>query len=116
MAGCFDDGVNTAPYDEIADWYEHKFRGTRDARASDPLGITHCLRALLGTGGGACLEIGCGTGVHAATVRDLGWTLAGVDISAGMLRHVTTWCAIRLLGRSGSLRCVGPGNVSGRAG
>jgi SAM-dependent methyltransferase len=34
-----------------------------------------------------CLEIGCGTGVHASTVRDLGWTPIGVDISAGMLRH-----------------------------
>ena len=27
----------------------------------------------------------------------------------------TTWCPIRLLGRSGRLRRVGPGNVSGRA-
>ena len=28
---------------------------------------------------------------------------------------LTTWCAIRLVGRSGRLRRVGPGNVSGRA-
>jgi SAM-dependent methyltransferase len=34
-----------------------------------------------------CLEIGCGTGVHAATVRALGWTPLGVDLSAGMLAH-----------------------------
>jgi ubiquinone/menaquinone biosynthesis C-methylase UbiE len=76
-----------AAYDEIADWYEHEFLWTQDLRAADPLGIDHCLRALLGTGSGICLEIGCGTGVHAATVRDLGWTPAGIDISAGMLRH-----------------------------
>jgi SAM-dependent methyltransferase len=112
MAGCFDDGVDTAPYDEIADWYEHKFLGTQDARASDPLGITRCLRALLSTGGGPCLEIGCGTGVHAATVRDLGWTPVGVDISAGMLRHVRGRLAVamasaeRLPLRDGSLPAV----------
>jgi SAM-dependent methyltransferase len=33
------------------------------------------------------VEIGCGTGVPAATVRNLGWTPVGVDLSAGMLRH-----------------------------
>src|SRR5579872_4550049 len=61
-----------APYDEIADWYEHEFLGPQDARAADPLGISHCLRALLGAGSGPCLEIACGTGVHAATVAGLG--------------------------------------------
>ena len=30
-------------------------------------------------------------------------------------RVLTTWCAIRLLGRSGCLRHVGPGTVGGRA-
>jgi SAM-dependent methyltransferase len=76
-----------APYDEIADWYEHEFLGPQEARAADPLGIDRCLRALLGRGGGTCLEIGCGTGVHATTVADLGWTPVGIDMSAGMLRH-----------------------------
>jgi SAM-dependent methyltransferase len=76
-----------ALYDEIADWYEHEFLGPQDARGADPLGIDRCLRALLGQGGGICLEIGCGTGVHAATVADLGWTPVGIDLSAGMLRH-----------------------------
>jgi SAM-dependent methyltransferase len=76
-----------APYDEIADWYEHEFLGPQDTRAADPLGIDRCLRALLGEGSGACLEVACGTGVHAATVADLGWTPAGIDISAEMLRH-----------------------------
>ena len=83
-----------APYDEIADWYEHEFLGTKDTRAADPLGIDHCLRALLGTGSGTCLEIACGTGVHAATVADLGWTPAGIDMSAGMLRHARGRLAI----------------------
>ncbi len=78
-----------AVYDKIADWYEYEFLGTQDARASDPLEIDHCLRELLGPGGGVCLEIGCGTGVHAATVRELGRTPVGVDVSAGMLRHAS---------------------------
>jgi SAM-dependent methyltransferase len=101
-----------AAYDEIADWYEHEFLGPQDARASDPLHIDHCLRALLGPGNGVCLEVGCGTGVHAATVRELGWTPLGVDLSAGMLRHARGRLAIaradarRLPARDGSLPAV----------
>ncbi|BFU43687.1 class I SAM-dependent methyltransferase [Krasilnikovia sp. MM14-A1004] len=75
----------TAAYDEIADWYETEFL---PRHADDPLGIRHALDTLLGPGtGGTCLEIGCGTGVHAAQVRALGWHPVGVDLSAGMLRH-----------------------------
>ncbi len=83
-----------AVYDEIADWYEHEFLGTQDTRATDPLEIGHCLRALLGPGRGICLEIGCGTGVHAGTVRELGWTPLGVDVSRGMLRYARGRLAI----------------------
>lgn len=77
--------VGTAAYDEIADWYEGEFlpRTTPD----DALGVDRSLRDLLGPGDGTCLEIGCGTGAHAASVRALGWTPIGVDVSAGMLRH-----------------------------
>jgi SAM-dependent methyltransferase len=73
-----------AAYDEIADWYEREFLPRHEG---DPLGVSRALRDLLGPGRGACLEIGCGTGVHAAQVRALGWTPLGVDLSAGMLRH-----------------------------
>lgn len=72
-----------AAYDEIADWYEHEFL----ARPGDPLGIDRALRELLGEGDGVCLELACGTGVHARLVRELGRTPVGVDLSAGMLRH-----------------------------
>lgn len=47
------------------------------------------VRPLLGAGSGTCLEIGCGTGVHAALVRELGWTPVGIGVSSGMLRHAT---------------------------
>ncbi|MFL6145061.1 MAG: class I SAM-dependent methyltransferase [Labedaea sp.] len=81
----------TAAYDEIADWYEEQFLSSQrpepGAPGHDPLGIDRAVRDLLGAGSGVCLEIGCGTGVHAAGVRKLGWTPVGVDLSSGMLRH-----------------------------
>jgi SAM-dependent methyltransferase len=83
--------AQTAAYDEIADWYEQDFlggqRSSAGASVGDPIGVDRALRDLLGEGSGTCLEIGCGTGVHAALVRQLGWTPVGVDLSAGMLRH-----------------------------
>jgi hypothetical protein len=67
-----------AAYDEIADWYELEFLGGRAAdRArddNDSLGIGRLLRDLLGEGSGICLDIGCGTGVHAFRDSQLGWT------------------------------------------
>jgi len=77
--------AGAAVYDEIADWYEHEFLARQ--ADGDPLGIRHAIATLLGTGRGTCLEIGCGTGIHAAQIRDLGWTPVGIDLSAGMLRH-----------------------------
>lgn len=76
-----------AAYDEIADWYEKQFLTGQRALGPDPIGVDRTLRDLLGDGDGVCLEIGCGTGAHAGTVRDLGRTPLGVDLSAGMLRH-----------------------------
>jgi SAM-dependent methyltransferase len=63
--------VPVATYDEIADWYEEHV-GTRP---DDPLDLGRVLRE--------CLEVGCGTGMHAAGVRALGRTAVGVDLSAG---------------------------------
>ena len=81
-----------APYDEIADWYESVFLARQRAAASpdgyaDSLGIDRAIVELLGAGGGNCLEVGCGTGVYAERIRQLGWSVTGVDLSAGMLRH-----------------------------
>ena len=76
-----------AAYDEIADWYEQEFLA-RTEPGSDPIGIAAALRSLLGDGsGGACLEVGCGTGAWARTMRDLGWSPVGIDLSAAMLRY-----------------------------
>jgi SAM-dependent methyltransferase len=81
----------TTAYDEIADWYEQEFLAGRSSGARTlggrPLDLEGALRELLGEGRGVCLEFGCGTGVHAAQVRELGWTPLGVDLSGGMLRY-----------------------------
>ncbi|NUR89305.1 MAG: class I SAM-dependent methyltransferase [Nonomuraea sp.] len=71
-----------AVYDEIADWYATEF-----LRPGDPIGVDAALRELLGPGEGVCLEIGCGTGVHAESLRGLGRTPVGVDLSARMLGY-----------------------------
>ncbi|GAA2717312.1 class I SAM-dependent methyltransferase [Micromonospora olivasterospora] len=72
-------------YDAIADWYEYDFLSRWTGK--DVLGINRTTRDLLGPGVGACLEVGCGTGVRAGHVREACWTPIGVDISAGMLAH-----------------------------
>jgi ubiquinone/menaquinone biosynthesis C-methylase UbiE len=78
-------GALTPAYDEIADWYENQFLPA--STPGDPIGIRASLAELLGTGDERCLEVGCGTGVHAAQLRELGWTPVGVDLSARMLAY-----------------------------
>ena len=89
-----------AAYDAIADWYETEFLAAQ--ADTDPIGVTAALRTLLGPApdgsdsrpASTCLEIGCGTGAHAATVRALGWTPVGVDLSSGMLAHAAGRLAV----------------------
>jgi SAM-dependent methyltransferase len=105
-----------APYDAIADWYEQDFLqgAAPDARipGGDPIGIDAALQDLLGPGVGPCLEIGCGTGIHAERVRSLGWAPLGLDLSAGMLGHARDRLAVaradagRLPVRDGAVAAV----------
>ncbi|GAA3762171.1 hypothetical protein GCM10022225_54870 [Plantactinospora mayteni] len=100
-----------AAYDEIADWYEAEFLPQR-AVADDELEIGRTLRLLLGPGDGPCLELGCGTGAYADSIRSLGRTPIGVDLSAGMLRYarrrlpIVRGDATRLPVRDGALPAV----------
>ncbi|MFI6264129.1 class I SAM-dependent methyltransferase [Micromonospora sp. NPDC051006] len=79
--------MTTAAYDAIADWYEEFASDT----ASDYMDrVRRQLAELLGPGPGRCLDLCCGTGLHAAELRRLGWRPLGVDLSAGQLRYART--------------------------
>lgn len=74
------EGVGTARYDGIAEWYE----GFRPSLKPDEL---DALQRLLGAGEGRCLDVGCGTGLATAAVAELGWSAVGVDLSEDMLER-----------------------------
>ncbi|PSK99915.1 methyltransferase family protein [Murinocardiopsis flavida] len=106
--------ATNAAYDAIADWYEEELlaglkSGTPDG---DPLDLRGLLRTMLGEGSGVCLEVGCGTGFHAAQVRTQGWYPLGVELSGEMLRHARGRLtaaqadAVRLPIRTGSVPAV----------
>jgi SAM-dependent methyltransferase len=80
-------GPPTDRYDGIAAWYEAYVTGAArvHTRMADDL-----LGRLLGPGRGRCLDLGCGTGVHAARLAGLGWTPVGADLSVGQLRIART--------------------------
>lgn len=77
----------TAAYDEIAEWYETEFLDRPYSAGEDghPLSLGDLMDEFLGKGSGTCLEVGCGTGVHAGRLRAQGWSPVGVDLSGGML-------------------------------
>ena len=77
-------GQLAARYDEWADWYEDYVTGEASAFTKR---AGRALDTVLGPGTGPVLDLACGTGVHAARLRSLGWTPLGLDLSAGQLRH-----------------------------
>ena len=85
--------MTRAAYDVIADWYESAFlthqRSLGHGAFHDVIGVDQAVVELLGSGSGACLEVGCGTGVYGDRLRGLGWEPIGVDLSGGMLRHAS---------------------------
>jgi SAM-dependent methyltransferase len=73
--------VSSAHYDGLAEWYDREF-------APNPLeGPLHgAVVRLLGDGPGTLLDVGCGTGAHAAALAARHWEVTGVDVSEDMLR------------------------------
>jgi SAM-dependent methyltransferase len=74
----YDRLVATAHYDGVADWYDENFPPSPQ--------VTDTVRRLAGRGPGRALDLGCGTGFHLPTLVELGWTVAGVDVSEDQLR------------------------------
>jgi len=73
-----------ARYDGYADWYDETFRTLADEAGSAGL-----LARLLGPADPAdpiCVDLGCGTGLHAGAVTAQGYRVVGFDISADQLR------------------------------
>lgn len=73
-----------ARYDGNAEWYDRTFGryGELDREGSSS---AHLAR-LLGPGGGHCLDVACGTGLHFEAVASTGRTVVGVDLSRDQLR------------------------------
>jgi SAM-dependent methyltransferase len=72
-----------ARYDGLADWYDAWAYGSQAAWVDR---VRDAVRELLGAGPGLLLDLGCGGGGHFALLRELGWTVTGVDVSADQLR------------------------------
>jgi SAM-dependent methyltransferase len=73
-----------ARYDGHARWYDETYRAYADAQSWGSL-----LQALLGPppfSGAACLEIGAGTSLHAASIASAGYEPVGLDLSLDQLR------------------------------
>ena len=67
-------------YDGHADWYDDF---NRDAAGANAIEIA----AMLGSGSGLCLDVGCGTGHYLDTIAGTGRTPVGIDYSSDQLRY-----------------------------
>jgi SAM-dependent methyltransferase len=63
----------------VADWYDEHVAWSTAAAAP-------VVARLAGRGSGWCLDVGCGTGVHLNALAEMGWSVVGMDASAGQLR------------------------------
>lgn len=68
-------------YDGLAEWYDAFFAGYAEGSRTS----AEHLETLLGVGSGTCLDVGCGTGLHFAAIRAVGYDPIGVDVSADQL-------------------------------
>jgi SAM-dependent methyltransferase len=79
----------TARYEGLASWYDENFAWYADPSAGPAAEVL----SLLGPGPGFVLDVGCGTGLFALALRDAGWTVGGMDVSADQLSVATGRCA-----------------------
>ena len=74
--------MSEARYDGLAEEYD----AFMDVHSPYYRVAVDALRRLLGPGVGRCLDVGCGGGHFIPEVRELGWDVTGVDVSADQLR------------------------------
>ncbi|MFA5236289.1 MAG: methyltransferase domain-containing protein [Methanoregula sp.] len=77
-------------YDAIADIYDTHYDYPRGRCYHTHLS-RHVMKAL--PGGGALLDIGCGTGLFVEKYLHNGGTAVGIDLSRNMIEHARTRCA-----------------------
>jgi SAM-dependent methyltransferase len=72
--------TSVAHYDGYADWF--------DGFTTSELGLAGraLVAELLGPPSGKLIDVGCGTGAQTAAFAELGWAVAGVDVSDDQLR------------------------------
>lgn len=73
----------SAPFNRVADRYD-------ETRGGDARGAHLAAEVAQWLTAGLVLEVGVGTGVVAAALRDLGYEVIGVDLSPAMLAHART--------------------------
>jgi len=72
-----------------AAWWDAKHRGRGAHDDVDPTVRAACLALDPAAGGGAAVDLACGTGRHARWLAALGWDVTGVDSSPGGLEVAT---------------------------
>ncbi len=78
-------GGDETRYDGVSEWYDARFAGYGDL--SDSLSSSSELIRLLGPGGGPCLDVACGGGLHHPAVASTGrQPIIGIDLSMDQLR------------------------------
>ena len=76
-------GPRLSKYDGVAAWYDETFR---ESYTTGPHSSAALLAALIGRRSGRCIDLGCGTGIHAEALAASGLATIGADTSIEALR------------------------------
>jgi SAM-dependent methyltransferase len=74
-----------ASYDEVAEDYDALLRGLLEREPWERVALDLLVGRVRDAGGGAVLDVGCGTGRVTAYLAGAGLDVSGVDLSPGMV-------------------------------